>query len=143
MGVYTNADVCINGEQAANSAQYVGMLSVFASDDADNSPIGKWYSQPRNGECRSDEPLGATRGDGSRCTWKMRPVSRGTAPLCRGIPPFGCTLSVLLYSILIIYYNGCVVSVPRCVPHRSLLQTVVQTDGIVGHTGYYYTVVSH
>ena len=52
------------------------MVPVFAADDPANAPVGQWYSHPMASACSGSETLGATRPDGSRCTWKMRPDAR-------------------------------------------------------------------
>ena len=58
------------------SRHYTGMIDVFALDNKDDDPIGRWYSHPLVAECRGAEPLGNVRHDGSRCTWKQRKVAR-------------------------------------------------------------------
>lgn len=56
------------------SSLYTGMINVFGGGD--NTPVGKWYSHPEGGACRAGEPLGYVRPDGSRCTWRVRPMVR-------------------------------------------------------------------
>eukprot|EP00040_Diaphanoeca_grandis_P041862 m.263656 g.263656 ORF g.263656 m.263656 type:complete len:440 (+) comp51514_c0_seq1:109-1428(+) len=58
------------------SAQYTGMIPVFAADDEDSTPIGKWYSHPLRAECSGKQPLGSQKQDGTICTWKLRPHAR-------------------------------------------------------------------
>ena len=63
-------------QQTATSSAYTGMMPVFAIDDEDAAPIGRWYSHSAASACKESEQLGATRADGSRCTWKMQPNAR-------------------------------------------------------------------
>jgi hypothetical protein len=65
-----------SAEAAALSNQYIGMEPVFAIDSADEDPIGYWYSYPIAAVCHEKETLGSVRPDGSKCTWKRRPLAR-------------------------------------------------------------------
>ena len=58
-------------QQMSTSAEYTGMVDVYAIDDDDKNPVGRWYSHPASAACSANQKLGDVRPDGSRCTWKQ------------------------------------------------------------------------
>mmetsp|Transcript_76614 Transcript_76614/g.135172 ORF Transcript_76614/g.135172 Transcript_76614/m.135172 type:complete len:389 (+) Transcript_76614:100-1266(+) len=53
----------------SHSKTYVGMMPVYFRQA---QPLGRWFSHPKETECTEFEKVGATRADGSQCTWKRR-----------------------------------------------------------------------
>lgn len=70
---HQNCTCACTEKSLQQSATFVGMMPVRL-----HSPIqlGSWYSHPAATECREEEQVGAHRADGSRCTWKRRPMAR-------------------------------------------------------------------
>ncbi len=102
--------------QNQTSAGYTGMMNVFAADDEDNAPVGRWYSHPAGAACRSNEKLGTVRPDGSRCTWKQSPFARtirGWQLYAAGLNASGLAVDKLA---------GCLTNAPSCSPVAAQIQ---------------------
>ena len=97
-------------QQRRASAEFTGMIDVFARDDENDNAIGKWYSHPAGAACVSNEKLGAVRPDGSRCTWKQSQSARtmrGWQLYAAGLNASGLALDKLA---------GCLSNAPSCSP---------------------------
>ena len=97
-------------QQLKSSAEFTGMVDVFARDDETDHAIGKWYSHPAGAACASGEKLGAVRPDGSRCTWKQSQSARtmrGWQLYAAGLNASGLAVDKLA---------GCLSNAPSCSP---------------------------